>query len=1800
MAKTKKILSLLTSLAMAASAFSAFVFPAYAEDSSQTFSPSVDTYVNMNDPDAKFADSETLAVGYNAASGTNGIKFANSGWGVNNIAYMQYDVSAADKAYTDVAEATLTLYATGTSREHTLWLGYTPDESWDATLTYNTLPEGMKVGGVENSYMSIAEQKIPKDVVTKAVYDVTDYVKADADGKLSFFIGDKAAGGATVYSNETTLTDETTGESYKPVLTLAWSDVTKYDVNINTNAYAKVVIGENTYYANANGIATIADVVDGTVLEYTVSKTGYTSVSDTLTVTEGSNSVEAVLVPEDDNIIYTENFDDTGLEEKAGLFEVNGSNIVSRLLGGKWEIGSTGNGNRTADINIYPVIDATTDGGYKIAFDLNGLYISDLGKTGDWSETINFVDTTGKTVFGISLPYNVTDKVGTSKGLIVNAGSNTASVTEDPIDAIHIEATVNNGKVSVKAGEYNVVSLDQDAETETKIKGVKVTNNKMLFVKIDNLVVSKTTETPVIPSESPSAPPVEESPSVPPIESPSAPPVEESPSVPPVESPSTSPIVPSESPSAPPIETATPAPTPTATPIVISKTGAVFEVAASDKDRDATLIEVNYNDDETMKDVKTTNVKIPAGETNVYTEGTKGSTLMLWDTLTSMTPLASKAISDSYEIIVTPKPEGEETYIDEKFDDYETGEIIKSAGNDVENAPDPVTKGDIIYAAGRRANGPMNCSSSIAEDGGSKVLSISSDGYSSNSRGVSFTFAESANIPNVSDVAAGNVLEMSFKVKASQAFTVLGFGDVTVDDLTTSTDFVNVRIILDKAASKQYIIVTDTNGTVLSTRMADLAASTFEGMTFYLGSGSFAFDNLKVEQKAKDTGFMSVTVLDGENPLEGAEITFGGAKYTTDSTGKFTFAVPNGTYDVTAQKRGYEHTEGMADADKATVAVNSDTKEVTFTLSLQSYIKLPDTVEIDGGQTFIAAPKTSEPSTSAEFKVNVLDQMGIAMNADEYGLEWEIHPQGTTDNDGNVTIANGIVAVSQGFSTENQVAAYDVVAVATANGRSNRQIETIYVSNNDIVYYETVNWDRAAGERGATMNFAASTVLPDISDVTMNVKFESPEKQRTVALVTDVGALVGLQYTSDGVITAWTGWTGNKAYNQSDDVGKFTEGKTLVTGYESGKEISVTFVIDKANKAITVSCGETSVLLNYTIEPTTLTGMVTGLYRNNGAMTVRDIVVREPDVNYLAIIGANAFAKISGQTVTRNYSLGQSVIVDGEAFEWTITAPAGGNTDGITLTDGVLSVADTATPGKYTISAVSTTNAEKAASFEVKIADFQVMEQVVVEGAHAYTAVGQTGNYEVTMARDEWDDVTSLLPAAVWTSSNTSVATIDSATGALTVTGEGSADIKATITNATAVTEKVVTITVAVYSITGEATGASTVVDTSKIIKGSTIAKYLVTTATADGVQVASTEVAAADITAGSYTVNTTGAAKYEIAPIYSANVGNPGEKGTYGSGYYFDVPSDTYNFTITASGSRADVYVNNQMLVNNILQNGGASATDQVNDIIVTEGYAKITTADYAGNNGKTDKDTLLTEVKVVKSPSIVNRMTKMYVLGDSLVAKYYNGGSDTNQTAQTGWGQVLSNYIADDIEVVCLSNSGVTASGLVGTAMTQILESAKAGDYLVLESGYNDRDERDATIMKNALREMINGAEAKGVTVVLVSPNASNHTYGANVSWTTHMEEVAEETSTAYVDLSQMSYDFFESTYGGSKPEFVGCYNVSDRLHSTYNGAQKWASFVAQGLYDLGMTNAVNTEYSYSFTDFNGNTITCAVTVG
>ncbi|MCD8180333.1 MAG: hypothetical protein LUF26_02465 [Firmicutes bacterium] len=480
-----------------------------------------------------------------------------------------------------------------------------------------------------------------------------------------------------------------------------------------------------------------------------------------------------------------------------------------------------------------------------------------------------------------------------------------------------------------------------------------------------------------------------------------------------------------------------------------------------------------------------------------------------------------------------------------------------------------------------------------------------------------------------------------------------------------------------------------------------------------------------------------------------------------------------------------------------------------------------------------------------------------------------------------------------------------------------------------------------------------------------------------------------------------------------------------------------------------------------------------------------------------------------------------------------------------------------------------------------------------------------------------WDSLSGMNPIAaaataaeITTGDESEVtnAEIDSETGVVTLTDDGDITVTVTFTNNGVDYSFTKDVKIATFSAVADADGDSTVVDISSLTTDDAITGYQVTTATADGVQVAQTEVALADVTDGTITADTTGADKVEVAPIY---------EGVMNTEYL--IPSDTYNITVTANnGARTDVYANDQMIINNLNQGGDnwtiartiAASTDyEVEDVVIAEGSV---TFNYQDDKSS---ESTVTAVKFVKAPSIVTRATRVYVIGDSLVAKYYGTAPEGSEgLVRTGWGDVLQNYISG-ARVTNLGNSGAWADGMRGDAFTNVLASAQAGDIFILESGYNDSSHTSMDVMRDAIEYMVEEAQKIGMTVFVVTPNSSSHSvseYVGSVKSTSDVIVAAENSGANLIDLAAKSADYYRSYYGDATYDSTltlakasipsetdtilkAYYNNSgDSLHSSYNAASCWAAIIANGLLNNEATaDIVNTEYEYEFSD-GTNTIT------
>lgn len=442
-----------------------------------------------------------------------------------------------------------------------------------------------------------------------------------------------------------------------------------------------------------------------------------------------------------------------------------------------------------------------------------------------------------------------------------------------------------------------------------------------------------------------------------------------------------------------------------------------------------------------------------------------------------------------------------------------------------------------------------------------------------------------------------------------------------------------------------------------------------------------------------------------------------------------------------------------------------------------------------------------------------------------------------------------------------------------------------------------------------------------------------------------------------------------------------------------------------------------------------------------------------------------------------------------------------------------------------------------------------------------------------------------------------------------------------------------------VFHIIENAQGDVTVIDTSKMVYGGHVSEFSVTTAK-DGKLVKKYTTSVAD----SVSVDTSDADSVEIAPVYAysqmnGEAFNTAEGVALGEMNILDTIEDgCYDITVKkADGTLSSIYVNDKMIANAVDQSGSGRSTPkgslvEFNGLYIEGGRVNVRTCRTQANtkNQETVIETTypsapISGITLCKSPSIINPKAKIILLGDSLVCNYYAGkGKEELGSSRTGWGQQISNFIdTDRYEVINLAQSGYFAKIIYETAFKSAISYAKSGDIIVCQCGYNDKVRSTESEMVEYMNKMAQEADAADIGLVFVSPPATcddetkyepgkyvpgidtaaeeNSSYSYPVRLGAAVAKTAQALDCGFIDLSKYSYDYLTMLYGADIAAASELYKknigVDDGIHLSYAGAMKWAAFVAQQLYDGGFIGVINTEYTYSVTDTEGNKIECAV---
>ncbi|MCC8160469.1 MAG: hypothetical protein LIO53_04020, partial [Oscillospiraceae bacterium] len=1185
--------------------------------------------------------------------------------------------------------------------------------------------------------------------------------------------------------------------------------------------------------------------------------------------------------------------------------------------------------------------------------------------------------------------------------------------------------------------------------------------------------------------------------------------------------------------------------------------------------------------------------------------------------------------------------------------DFETGSDLGTISVTKDSVTDwdrPYLLDDLTIQTVDKEKVTFNITSS--EDGESvegAVLTIGDDEYTVPASGIVEAYYLTGTYSYTLKLAKHNAAEGSFEVaKAGETVTVNKFTNIAED--VTAPVLINALYDSETNALKSVNVsnVTPENGEYVISDAAD----TEDGVTQkYMMWTSLS--------EMEPVGEFTQTSQEASNECD-IELEYVGeavpTKIVIDGGDEYIYLPESGTVSSTAfTATVYDNAElVMEDA------------EVEWTLPGQ-----PDSISIDNGVITLSSeyPLTDDNGVDVTIRVTVKDtevseDTTIHIHNIARATTWDITgPAVIKDgSEAEYSVSNVKDQYGNDFTGENTYTLSTTETSATVDGMkitpnigTSRTAELTLTVASDADATKTV--DRTVTvygydyyEPGTVESTYGTPRMEEVNGVSSVVwpKSASANATTTITLPTSVELSAGSakMITFDNIATTKTVGSQERSLTFVNSNGdtvisidfageSVVKDWSKVDGNYTGTEIGKLNALNESSSAVFVlktdSVGTTSAVLQY--NGSTLAEYEIGevgdiaaykLTGGNGApddrlLTLTNLIISDSDVAEVEIIGDDYLAKISGFTATKKFKGSIFSQSEGETFTWSVADADGNEISGVSIDQtGTLSVEDTVTADTVAVisytSSLSTEESPKLATHEVTIKDFANVASFEIDGPIAVNA-GDTVTYVAKNIVDEYGDTVTMNVTYALTEGEGTIATINSETGVVTTTGTlGSYTVSVTVGNPDKTMTLTKTATVANYSAVGDTTGDSVEVDVSVLANYDDDTEYLVTTATADGVMASQTETTA---TNGKVTVDTTNADKYEVSPIYSYS-----DVGNVASGKEIPLCDGLYDFTFKKSnGTRADIFVNGYMVGQNVDQYGKGRSTSgsyyTAKDVNVEGGSAVVTMK---------DNDSNMDSIVIKKAPTIVNRKTHVYILGDSLVANYYGTFADedgdgipTAGDAQTGWGQVFDLFVTDDMNVTNLAESGNYATGLQSSTFPSVLANAKSGDYMIMECGYNDKNYSSESAMATALEEIADDCAAAGITLILSTPNfgpARSDTGSANVVFGPKILEVAEEKGVLGVNLSEMGYVEYTAMTRTDKADYwAQNFNVyydgaqQDNLHLSYLGAMKNASYVAQVIYDA-QNDTENTELAealaglkintqaYDMTDSEGKTITIQVT--
>jgi len=152
------------------------------------------------------------------------------------------------------------------------------------------------------------------------------------------------------------------------------------------------------------------------------------------------------------------------------------------------------------------------------------------------------------------------------------------------------------------------------------------------------------------------------------------------------------------------------------------------------------------------------------------------------------------------------------------------------------------------------------------------------------------------------------------------------------------------------------------------------------------------------------------------------------------------------------------------------------------------------------------------------------------------------------------------------------------------------------------------------------------------------------------------------------------------------------------------------------------------------------------------------------------------------------------------------------------------------------------------------------------------------------------------------------------------------------------------------------------------------------------------------------------------------------------------------------------------------------------------------------------------------------------IYLIGDSTMAN-----KEENKHPETGWGQVLHNYFAEEVQIENHAKNGRSSKSFYDEGLWKVVkEKLKPGDYVFIQFGHNDSKDHDskrftvpATGYRQQLVKYVEESRNKGAHPVLLSSIVRRSFNDHGVLVDTHglypivVREVAKSYNVPFIDL-------------------------------------------------------------------------------